>query len=200
MEIGEIIRRCRKQKNLTQEEMANRLGVTAPAVNKWENGGSLPDITMLAPIARLLDITVDTLLSFRDNLTPEEINGIVRELDVMFEQKPYREVFAWAKKKLEEYPSCEQLIWQVALILDARRMCGNALSDEAQEAKATFTYNTSAKTALMLADGNFEIYAADGACLVSVPAKSGEYICLEAINPGVVILKSGKYTLKAIVK
>ena len=72
MEIGEIIRRCRKQKNLTQEEMANRLGVTAPAVNKWENGGSLPDITMLAPIARLLDITVDTLLSFRDNLTPEE--------------------------------------------------------------------------------------------------------------------------------
>lgn len=136
MEIGEIIRRCRKQKNLTQEEMANRLGVTAPAVNKWENGGSLPDITMLAPIARLLDITVDTLLSFRDNLTPEEINGIVRELDVMFEQKPYREVFAWAKKKLEEYPSCEQLIWQVALILDARRMCGNTLSDEAQEAKA----------------------------------------------------------------
>jgi len=41
MEIGEIIRRCRKQKNLTQEEMANRLGVTAPAVNKWENGDSL---------------------------------------------------------------------------------------------------------------------------------------------------------------
>ncbi len=73
-------------------------------------------------------------------------------------------------------------------------------SVEAQEAKATFTYNTSAKTALMLADGNFEISAADGACLVSVPAKSGEYICLEAINPGVVILKSGKYTLKAIVK
>lgn len=41
MKIGEIIRKYRKEKNLTQEEMANRLGVTAPAVNKWENGGSL---------------------------------------------------------------------------------------------------------------------------------------------------------------
>lgn len=38
MQIGEVIRKYRKQKNMTQEEMANRLGVTAPAVNKWENG------------------------------------------------------------------------------------------------------------------------------------------------------------------
>lgn len=36
MNIGEVIRKFRKLKNLTQEEMANRLGVTAPAVNKWE--------------------------------------------------------------------------------------------------------------------------------------------------------------------
>lgn len=41
MRIGEIIRRYRKEQNLTQEEVANFLGVTAPAVNKWENGGSL---------------------------------------------------------------------------------------------------------------------------------------------------------------
>lgn len=41
MQIGETIRKYRKEKNMTQEEMANRLGVTAPAVNKWENGVSL---------------------------------------------------------------------------------------------------------------------------------------------------------------
>lgn len=41
MKTGEVIRKYRKQKELTQEEMAARLGVTAPAVNKWENGGSL---------------------------------------------------------------------------------------------------------------------------------------------------------------
>lgn len=51
MKTGEVIRKYRKQKELTQEEMAARLGVTAPAVNKWENGNSLPDIALLAPIA-----------------------------------------------------------------------------------------------------------------------------------------------------
>jgi transcriptional regulator with XRE-family HTH domain len=54
MQIGEVIRKYRKERNLTQEEMVNRLGVTAPAVNKWENANSLPDVLLLAPIARLL--------------------------------------------------------------------------------------------------------------------------------------------------
>ena len=40
MQIGTVIRKYRKEKNMTQEEMASQLGVTAPAVNKWENGVS----------------------------------------------------------------------------------------------------------------------------------------------------------------
>ena len=71
MQIGQVIRTYRKKKNMTQEDMAIRLGVTAPAVNKWENGNSMPDILLLAPIARLLGITVDELLSFREELTKE---------------------------------------------------------------------------------------------------------------------------------
>lgn len=122
MQIGEVIRRYRKSKNMTQEEMAVRLGVTAPAVNKWENGNSFPDITLLAPIARLLGITVDTLLSFRDELTNEEIAEFVRETDRRLKEEPYGEVLQWAKEKLAQYPNCEQLIWQIAVIFDAQRM------------------------------------------------------------------------------
>ena len=43
MTIGDVIRTYRKKAGLTQEEMAKRLGVTAPAVNKWENNNTLPD-------------------------------------------------------------------------------------------------------------------------------------------------------------
>lgn len=68
MQIGEVIRKYRKDKNMTQEELAVRLGVTTPAVNKWEKGNSYPDIMLLAPIARLLDISLDTLLSFQAEL------------------------------------------------------------------------------------------------------------------------------------
>ena len=69
MKIAQVIRKYRKEAGLTQEEMAKRLGVTTPAVNKWENGNSYPDIELLAPIARLLHISLDTLLSFKEDLT-----------------------------------------------------------------------------------------------------------------------------------
>ena len=69
MNIGNVIKKYRKELGYTQEEMATRLGVTTLAVNKWKNGNSNPDIELLAPIARLLHISLDTLLSFRKNLT-----------------------------------------------------------------------------------------------------------------------------------
>lgn len=122
MQLGQVIRKYRKNKNMTQEEIAGRLGVTVPAVNKWENGASMPDIMLLAPIARLLGITTDILLSFREKLTAEEIKALVYEADSMLKEKPYEEAFLWVKKKLEQYPNCEQLILQLAVILDAQRM------------------------------------------------------------------------------
>lgn len=122
MQIGEIIRKYRKELNMTQEEMANRLGVTAPAVNKWENGNSMPDIMMLAPIARLLDISLDTLLSFQDELTPEEITHFIYETSEQLKSKPYDEAFQWSKKLIEQYPNSAELIWQTAVLLDAKRL------------------------------------------------------------------------------
>jgi transcriptional regulator with XRE-family HTH domain len=121
MLIGDVIRKYRKQAGITQEEMARRLGVTTPAVNKWEKNNTQPDITLLAPIARLLGITTDTLLSYRESLSPEEIAAFVKKLDQDLETREYGEVFADVKKMLEEYPNCDQLIWQAAVILQARR-------------------------------------------------------------------------------
>lgn len=129
MEIGSVIRRRRAEMGITQEEMADRLGVTASAVNKWENGKCLPDIALLKPIARLLGVTTDALLSFRTEPSPEEIAAIVREMDAMFGEKPYAEVFAWAKSKLENYPNSAELAWQLAAVLDARRLAPQEIPD-----------------------------------------------------------------------
>ena len=119
MSLGKVIRKYRKIRNMTQEEMAVRLGVTASAVNKWENENSFPDITLLAPIARLLNISLDTLLSFRENLTAEEINQIVSETNQKLKEASYDEAFEWAKKQLEQYPNCEQLLLNIAICLDS---------------------------------------------------------------------------------
>lgn len=122
MQIGPVIRKYRKQKDMTQEEMANRLGVTAPAVNKWENGNSYPDITLLAPLARLLDISLDTLLSFREELTAEEIQNIIYTVDSMLREKSFAEAFEWAKEKIQQYPNCESMILEAAVLLNAARI------------------------------------------------------------------------------
>ena len=62
MHIGEMILEFRKKKNVTQEELAAELGVTAAAVSKWENGYTLPDILMLCALADYFEVTTDELL------------------------------------------------------------------------------------------------------------------------------------------
>ena len=96
MNIGNVIKKYRKELGYTQEEMAKRLGVTTPAVNKWENGNSNPDIELLAPIARLLHISLDTLLSFRENLTDLEIEEMIHKMDKMFSEEGFEKTYQWA--------------------------------------------------------------------------------------------------------
>ncbi|MDD6038319.1 MAG: helix-turn-helix transcriptional regulator [bacterium] len=122
MDIGSVIRTYRKEIGLTQEEMANRLGVSTPAVNKWENGNSNPDIELLAPIARLLHISLDTLMSFHEELTDAEIEDMIRKIDKMFSDEGYEKTYEWALHIIKEYPNCNRLIWQLAVMLDARRL------------------------------------------------------------------------------
>ena len=99
MKIGKIIRKYRKEQDMTQEEMASRLGVSTAAVNKWENDNSYPDITLLAPIARLLNISLDELLSFREDLTEKEIYQYVDELNIIFNIFYNRNLFVCSKNK-----------------------------------------------------------------------------------------------------
>ena len=63
--LGERIAEKRKEKGLTQEELADMLGVSAQAVSKWENDISCPDIMTLVPLAEKLECTIDELLTGR---------------------------------------------------------------------------------------------------------------------------------------
>ena len=124
MDIGSVIKKYRKEAGYTQEEMANRLGVTTPAVNKWENGNSKPDIELLSPIARLLHISLDTLLSFHEKLTDLEIEGLIQKMDKMFSEEGYEKTYQWAVNTIKKYPNYNMLIWQIAVMLDSRRIIG----------------------------------------------------------------------------
>lgn len=87
MKINEMIRERHIAKKPTQEQMAGYLGVTAPAVNKWEKGTSYPDITLLPALARLLDTDLNTLLSFQEDLSDREIALFLNELSELSEKE-----------------------------------------------------------------------------------------------------------------
>lgn len=61
--IGVLIARLRKEKGMTQQELAEQLGITDKAVSKWERNLSCPDIAILPQVAEILGVTVDDLLS-----------------------------------------------------------------------------------------------------------------------------------------
>ena len=61
--IGKFIAKKRKEKNLTQEQLAEKLGVTNKSISKWENGNCLPDSSLYKPLCNILGITLDELFS-----------------------------------------------------------------------------------------------------------------------------------------
>lgn len=61
--IGKFIAKVRKEKKLTQKELAEKLGITDRAISKWENGKSMPDLSLLKPLCDILEITINELLS-----------------------------------------------------------------------------------------------------------------------------------------
>lgn len=61
--IGKFIAQCRKDKNITQEQLAQRLNITDKAISKWENGRCMPDISLLKNLCSILEVSINELLS-----------------------------------------------------------------------------------------------------------------------------------------
>lgn len=88
MSLGEKIASARKEKGMTQEMLAEQLGVTRQAVARWETGLSVPDAGMLVRIAGALDTTVNDLLGEEE---PEQGRDLAAELEALNRQLAERE-------------------------------------------------------------------------------------------------------------
>ena len=87
--IGKFITTCRKEKNLTQEELAEKLNVSNKSVSRWGNGKNMPDYSVLNDLCNILDININELLSGeKDNKeTIENLDMILKEYYKMKKQK-----------------------------------------------------------------------------------------------------------------
>ncbi len=79
MKLGEKIKTLRKQKNISQEVLAQYLGVTFQAVSKWENGSTMPDVATIPAIASFFGVSTDELFEFNLYETQKQVEAICHE-------------------------------------------------------------------------------------------------------------------------
>lgn len=105
LNIGEVIATKRKEKSWTQEQLANAVGVSTPAVSKWETGTTYPDITLLSPIARALSTTVDELLSYQNELSSDDVSELTKKAARTYETDGFESGWSYCQNLLQEYPN-----------------------------------------------------------------------------------------------
>lgn len=118
LKIGSHIAALRKAKGLTQEQLAAMIGVSAPAVSKWETNNSYPDITLLCPLARALGTHVDALLQFEETLSDQEVSQQINAVIQTAMHQGCAQAEAQLEDLLHRYPSCTALQFNAALAYD----------------------------------------------------------------------------------
>ncbi|MEG0020300.1 MAG: helix-turn-helix transcriptional regulator [Oscillospiraceae bacterium] len=139
MELADIIREKRRELGLTQEQVAIYLGITTPAVNKWEKGLTCPDLTLIPTLARLLKTDPNTLLCFKENLTEQEVGLFINEITLKTQEESYACGFALGMEKVKEYPRCAHLRYAVALVLEGLLLRANLGGSEGKDYLAQLT-------------------------------------------------------------
>ena len=106
--MGQIIKDLRKKNGFTQEELAERLGVTYQAVSKWENDTGMPDISQVVPLASIFGVSTDVLFGIADTTENEEARKIVQRasgIEKYGEVESYLNAYDILLDGLKKYPN-----------------------------------------------------------------------------------------------
>lgn len=116
LQIGAVLSECRRKQKVTQEELADYLGVSKAAVSKWETGTSYPDISLLPRIASYFNISLETLLGYCAQLSKEEIRNLHRQLSAAFSSRPLEDVLNRCRELAKDYYSCFPFLFQLGCL------------------------------------------------------------------------------------
>ncbi len=110
--ISENIRLLRKEHRMTQEQLAEALGVTVGAVSKWESGSSVPEIGLICEMAAFFETSVDVLLGYEWKISTQ--GNAVDTIKLLKQAKRFDEGAAEAEKALQKYPNRFDVVYQSA--------------------------------------------------------------------------------------
>ena len=112
MTLNESIRALRRERGMTQEQLAEAMSVSAAAVSKWENGQSVPDIAVLTALADYFEVSLDALVGYA--MQSHRREDSVEHIRLLARQKRYPEAIAEAKEALRRYPNHFGVVYAAA--------------------------------------------------------------------------------------
>lgn len=117
LHIADAILTRRREKGVTQEELAAYIGVSKASVSKWETGQSYPDITFLPQLAAYFNISIDELVGYEPQMTTQDIRKLYKKLCMEFASEPFDQVVLKCRDIIKKYYSCFPLLLQMAMLL-----------------------------------------------------------------------------------
>jgi transcriptional regulator with XRE-family HTH domain len=118
VKIGKHIKELRNRDGVTQDKLAEALGVTGQAISKWENESGYPDIEYITPIANFFNVTIDQLFGHDRSESENKINEYCEKLDEMHRNRvDVNTRIDLARQALAEYPAEENLLVRLATAL-----------------------------------------------------------------------------------
>ncbi len=118
VKIGRRIKALRSRDDVTQDKLAEALGVTSQAISKWENETGYPDIELIAPIANFFNVTIDELFDHDKEEKERKIKAYCYKYDEMFRSwEPVDNRISIMRQALAEYPAQEELLVRLGIAL-----------------------------------------------------------------------------------
>lgn len=115
--IARTIINKRRERSITQDDLARYIGVSKASVSKWETGQSYPDITFLPQLAAYFNISIDELMGYEPQMTKEDIRKLYLKLSDDFAVKPFDDVANHCREIIKKYFSCFPLLFQIGALL-----------------------------------------------------------------------------------
>lgn len=115
--IGKRILVNRKEHGITQDELAEYIGVSKASVSKWETGQSYPDITFLPLLAAYFDISIDDLIGYEPQMLEKDVKKLYTKLSEAFATEEFDQVMESINSYLKKYYSCYILQYYMAQLL-----------------------------------------------------------------------------------
>ncbi len=131
MSFGSNIKKLRRERGITQDQLADALGISGQAVSRWETGAAMPDISLIPALSNYFNVSSDFLLDINVDGTTEEIDSIKDQLEDMVDDNL---IIRTARYALKKYPRDAELMYDLAASLMNRAVYDENKNETYEEA------------------------------------------------------------------